>query len=950
MLDLGSLNPPQREAVTYNGGPLLVLAGAGSGKTRVITYRIAHLIERGVEPKRIAALTFTNKAATEMRERVAKLIRNKKAAKELTVSTFHSLGLSILKSERSSLGFPRGFVIYDAADQLGVIRELLRTINIHDRRFDVKAIQSRISLAKNAFVAPEDYQPNEEDEYDEITAEVYPRYQAALRAFAAVDFDDLITESVRLFGEVPSVRERWGSKYRHVLVDEYQDTNRAQLLMVKTFVADHGNLCVVGDDDQSIYSWRGADTRNILQFEKAFPGAHSVVLDQNYRSTPTILEAANAVISNNVDRRGKSLWSDKPSGEKVIAVVAPENETEAQFVAREISSLCADGYRHSDIAVLYRSNIQTKILEEALRLHEVPYRMFGGQQFFERKEVKDLIAYLRVALSDRDEISLRRIINYPSRGIGQTTLARLAEASLARRTSLWSCVSQAAQIDLGSRAITALEAFTRLIEILRNTIETQGPLEATRWLIKQVELFDDLRAASPSLTAAQRRIDNVESLLRSLTRHQENAAGTAALADYLRQLSLESQNEDGNDSGERVTLTTLHGAKGLEFPIVFVIGVEEELLPHARTLMPTATDSVNAAVNPDHACDVSEERRLAYVGITRAMERLYMTRAECRIARGRRRPRTPSRFLLEIPEHLVVQRDIAAEGAVAVETEDLSSFFAQMGASLDPSNSRAEWIFREPHAFNARSWSVLQGGFVSRFVLSAVFQRLSLYRRVRRRPPVRLPIKGKTSTKAGNAKEAADTSKAPDGEDVLAYIVELNSDKWGAPPVKFRKGHVTVKAPPKVKKTKNGFEVQFASRAPIATPAVYKGKVFVSGGFRSKEYHALVASTGASAWSVGLDDDGPSSTACEEDVCVFNTESCTVFALDANTGKQKWSWWLGDPLTSAPTIAKGRVFTSYPAHATANGKPRPPKASHVLALSISRPERSCGRNGWTPTS
>ena len=682
MLDLSSLNPPQREAVTHTGGPLLVLAGAGSGKTRVITYRIAHLIERGVEPSRIAALTFTNKAAAEMRARVAHLLGSKRAAEKLTISTFHSLGLSILKKERGSLGYPRGFVIYDSADQLGVIRELLRTIRVADRRFDVKAIQTRISLAKNAFIAPEDYEPSDVDEYDEIAAEIYPRYQAALRAFAAVDFDDLITETVRLFMDKPTVGARYRSKYRHVMVDEYQDTNRAQLMMVKTLVAEHGNLCVVGDDDQSIYSWRGADTRNILQFEKAFPGAHSVVLDQNYRSTPTILEAANAVIANNVERRGKSLWSDKPKGENVFAVVAPESEMEAQFVAREIGELVANGWRHSDIAVLYRSNIQTKILEEVLRLHDVPYRMFGGQQFFERKEVKDLIAYLRTALSPRDEISLRRILNYPSRGIGQTTLERLATASLARRTTLWDCVSHSADLELGPRPTTALQAFTRLIEALRENIATNGGAPATRWLIGQIELIDDLRSASPSNAAAQRRIDNIESLMRSLTRHQERAAGPAALSDFLRQLSLDSQDDGDKDAGDKVTLTTLHGAKGLEFPVVFLVGAEEELLPHARTLMPSLTDMINAP-NADNACDVSEERRLAYVGITRAMERLYITRAEARLSRGKRRPRVPSRFLLEIPENLVTARDVAAEGAVKVETEDLSSFFAQMGASLD---------------------------------------------------------------------------------------------------------------------------------------------------------------------------------------------------------------------------------------------------------------------------
>jgi DNA helicase-2/ATP-dependent DNA helicase PcrA len=692
VLDLSGLNPPQKEAVVHRGGPLLVLAGAGSGKTRVITYRIAHLIEGGVDPGHIAALTFTNKAASEMRERVGRLVGDRKAASKLTVSTFHSLGLSILKKERDALGFPRGFVIYDSADQLGVIREILRTIHIADRRFDVKAIQTRISLAKNnfersentsgavggsapKFITPAAYSGDEADEYDEITAEVYPRYQAALRAFAAVDFDDLITEVVRLFRTDAEVAGRWRRRFRHLLVDEYQDTNRAQVHMIEALVADHGNLCVVGDDDQSIYSWRGARPKNILEFEREFPGAHVVVLDQNYRSTPSILDAANAVIANNSDRRGKVLWSDKPRGEKVIAVTAPETDSESRFVAREIDELVRGGWRHRDIAVLYRSNIQTKPLEEALRIHQVPYAMIGGQQFFERKEVKDLIAYLRVALSDRDEISLRRIINYPARGIGATTLERLGAESLARRTTLWRCVELADELDLGARQRHALNAFAELMGNLASALDERGAADAVRWLIDAVDLYGDLRAASPSLSAAQRRIDNVESFLRSLERHAERATGRDALSAYLRQLSLDTS-DDKPESGDRVTLTTLHGAKGLEYPVVFLIGAEEELLPHARTLMPRATDAID--LSGEAAVDISEERRLAYVGITRAQEILYITRAETRLARGKRRVRVPSRFLLEIPEELLEHRDVADEAIQPVAADEISSFFSTM--------------------------------------------------------------------------------------------------------------------------------------------------------------------------------------------------------------------------------------------------------------------------------
>ena len=394
------------------GGPLLVLAGAGSGKTRVITFRIAKLLARGVPARAIAALTFTNKAAAEMRERVAALINDRQAASELTICTFHSLGLNILKLERKALGFGRGFVIYDAADQLGCIREILRTIDFRGgRRFDVKAIQTRISLAKNAFITPEQYEPAEGDEYDEITAEVFPRYREALRGYAAVDFDDLITETVRLLDDDEPSRERWSNKFRYVMVDEFQDTNRAQLMMVKHFVAHHNNLVVVGDDDQSIYSWRGADSTNILQFDKMFPGARIVKLEQNYRSTTVILAAANALIANNTQRHDKKLWTSLPGSDLIVHAVASTVDQEAQFVAREIEVLRKQGYSYRDFAVLYRSNMQTKVLEEELRLARVPYVMYGGQQFFERKEVKDVIAYLRLALNDRDEISLRRIIN-----------------------------------------------------------------------------------------------------------------------------------------------------------------------------------------------------------------------------------------------------------------------------------------------------------------------------------------------------------------------------------------------------------------------------------------------------------------------------------------------------------------------------------------------------------
>jgi DNA helicase-2/ATP-dependent DNA helicase PcrA len=463
-----------------------------------------------------------------------------------------------------------------------------------------------------------------------------------------------------------------------VLVDEYQDTNRAQLLMVKVLVADHGNLCVVGDDDQSIYAWRGADTSNILAFESAFPGARVITLEQNYRSTPTILAAANAVIANNPDRRGKTLWSDRRPGAAISVALAPDADGEARFVAAELSRLRSEtSRRHSDFAVLYRSNVQTRPLEEALREAGIPYTIYGGQQFYERKEVKDLIAYLRLALNPRDEISLRRVINVPPRGVGATTVERLGEWAHANAAPMWQALSDCGGI--GSRPRQGIQQFATAVEVLRSALEAGTSVAAaTRRLIADIALYEDIRSGSPSITAAQRRIDNAESLVRSLEQHEQRAPGRSALAEYLRRLSLDTADADATErAGDRVVLTTLHGAKGLEFPIVFLIGMEEELLPHHRTLMPTASD----VSDPEHASDISEERRLAYVGITRAQDQLTITRCAARVVRGKLQPRTPSRFLQEIPRELIEERDVEAEATAPVEVGDLAAFFSTLSST-----------------------------------------------------------------------------------------------------------------------------------------------------------------------------------------------------------------------------------------------------------------------------
>jgi superfamily I DNA/RNA helicase len=604
------------------------------------------------------------------------------------------------------LKMPRGFTIYDGADQLGTLREAMRTSKDMsrdgERRFDVKAILTRISLAKNQFITPEAFEPHDGDDYDFMTQEVYPKYQEALRSAAAFDFDDLIVEPVRLFRDDPEVAARWRERFRYVMVDEYQDTNRAQIKMIEALVEAHGNLTVVGDDDQSIYSWRGADPSNILRFGEMFPGAEIVKLEQNYRSSRTILDAANAVIANNKLRHGKTLWSDHAAGPAIIHAVAQDVEQEAKWIARELLALHEQGKPWDAMAVMYRSNIQSKLLEEQLREHQVPYIMYGGQQFFERKEVKDLIAYLRVAVNPKDELALRRIINYPARGLGATTVARLVERAHAGHANLWDVLKEIARTHepllASARAEEVIDdedvdvvrpdladtelrpqmraAIANLVTcVMRVTValkDGHSVVAAAKSLLDDIKLYDDLRDASPSASAAQRRIDNVEGLLAALERHEAKARGLPALADYLRALSLQSDSGDDRDAREKVVMTTLHGAKGLEFPICFMVGMEEELLPHARTLNPQVTD----VMDPDHATDVSEERRLCYVGITRAQQLLYLTRACTRVSRGKPMVRTPSRFLLEIPDELLDVRDLAEEAAQQVPRDDVKSFFA----------------------------------------------------------------------------------------------------------------------------------------------------------------------------------------------------------------------------------------------------------------------------------
>ncbi len=674
------LNPVQLEAVAHHDGPLLILAGAGSGKTRVITQRMVRLLERGVPARAIVALTFTNKAAGEMRERVAHLLgpKSRASSNALTISTFHSFGLQVLKEERKALG--GAFTIFDQGDAVGAIKECMRSINV-GRNLDAFAVLSRISNAKNAFMN-EDEMP-ELDEYDEVAKLIYPKYQSALRQFRAYDFDDLVCEVSRLWEAKPDVLSRWRERYRYLMVDEYQDTNRAQLKLLRLLAEPHRNICVVGDDDQSIYAWRGADVRNILEFEEHFKGAKVIKLEQNYRSVAPVLAVANAAIAKRTDAKyPKALFTSKSGGDPVEAVIASTPEAEASFVAREARRHTKEGTKAEEIAVLYRSNNQSTLIEAALRENGVPYRLIGGTQFFERKEVKDLLAYAKLVINSYDEISLRRVINYPSRGIGETGLDKLVTGALANGWTLWQAVERADGIDnLPNVTRSGCRALETVIGNARAALGRGETASAMlRGIASEIGLRLDIEVSSPNKDAASRRWGNVEALFATFERRerklhsQEPAQGKDSLGNFLQALMLDFGGDD-EDAKSAVVLSTLHGAKGLEFDVVFFIGLEEGILPHARTLDTKLTDSVPA--------DIEEERRLFYVGVTRAKLKLYLSRSTARVNRGKAMPRTPSRFLLDVPEELLLQREVTDEPSLSTgEMADSANALLAALASL----------------------------------------------------------------------------------------------------------------------------------------------------------------------------------------------------------------------------------------------------------------------------
>ena len=647
---LEGLNPQQQAAVAHHGGPLLVVAGAGSGKTRVLTRRIAYLMaERNVAPFEILAITFTNKAAGEMKERVAALVGNR--AKAMWVSTFHSACVRILRQEAVKLGYSNTFTIYDQADSLRLIQLVMKDLNLDPKRYSARAVQSLISNAKNELQGPADYLDGTHNHFEQTAAEVYAIYQKRLGGANAMDFDDLIMKSVELLRRFPDSRARYRSRFRHVLVDEYQDTNHAQYALIRELVGDDmegipaAELCVVGDADQSIYGFRGATIRNILQFEEDYPSATTILLEQNYRSTQNILSAANAVIAKNESRKEKNLWSEAGSGPLLTGYVAENEHDEAEFVRNEILRLRQEKLSNpGDTAVFYRTNAQSRVFEEVFMRATIPYKVVGGVRFYERKEVKDLLAYLRVIANPDDEVSLRRIINTPKRGIGDRAIDGVSEIALRGGISLWQAMSRINDSDIPARSITAIDSFVSLIIALRTLSEAKTkPSVIAAAVLEQSGLLDELKNSGDPQDEV--RVENLEELVAVAEEYEESEVDEGeeiSLAGFLEDVALVADSDEipeGEDHGGVVTLMTLHTAKGLEFPTVFLTGMEEGVFPHSRSL--------------GEKKELEEERRLAYVGLTRAQRQLYVSRAEYRSAWGAPNYNPASRFLDEIPTEII---------------------------------------------------------------------------------------------------------------------------------------------------------------------------------------------------------------------------------------------------------------------------------------------------------
>lgn len=636
------LNPPQREAVQATDGPLLIMAGAGSGKTRVLTHRIAYLIEKKrVAPWSILAITFTNKAAREMQARVATLIGP--TGQDIWVSTFHSMCVRILRKDIDRIGFTSSFSILDSADQLSVIRNCMKDLNIDTKKFEPKAVQAAIGGAKNELLTPELYEQKIGDYFTDIAAKVYKMYQKRLKSNNSLDFDDLIMSTIQLFKEMPEVLEFYQNKFRFIHVDEYQDTNRAQYMLTRMLADKHHNICVVGDSDQSIYRWRGADITNILNFEGDYPEARTIMLEQNYRSSANILDAANAVIKLNTGRKPKKLWTDQGAGDLINIYQADSEHDEGYFVTGEIRKNVQSGSKFEEHAILYRTNAQSRVIEEILIKSDIPYQIVGGIKFYDRKEIKDLLAYLKLVSNPADDNSLLRIINVPKRGIGDTTIGKLSEEAFRRGTSIYDVLGNLQGVDISGRTEAQLYEFREIIDNLTQMVDYLSVTELTEKMLELTQYRIDLQREKTLESTA--RLENIDEFL-SVTMDFEKRNEDKTLVAFLTDLaliadidSMDKADEKGNAvAKDSVVLMTMHSAKGLEFPVVFIIGMEESIFPHSR------------ALNDNE--ELEEERRLAYVGITRAEKQLFLTSARMRTLYGRTNANMPSRFLQEVPDHV----------------------------------------------------------------------------------------------------------------------------------------------------------------------------------------------------------------------------------------------------------------------------------------------------------
>ncbi len=662
------LNPPQQKAVYHTEGALLILAGAGSGKTQVVTTRIVHLLkDKRVPAENILAVTFTNKAAKEMRERVSGMAGS--LADGIVISTFHSLGVRILRRDIRALGFKPNFSIYSSSDQAGVLRQAMRERDIDPKVIDPDLILWKISGLKNRLISASEFKPSGDDRIELAAAAVYPRYQELLKGFNAIDFDDIIMLSVKLLNNNAAILSHWQERFRYIMVDEYQDTNASQYLMISLLAKKYGNICVVGDDDQSIYGWRGAEVQNILNFEHDYQNCTVIKLEQNYRSTSSILDAANSVIKNNPVRTDKSLWSAVGRGREIDLIVAQDEDEEA---SRIIETMMMEQYREklswSDFAILYRSNAQSRVFEEKLRMERIPCVVVGGQQFYERKEVKDAIAYLRVIDNPGDEASLLRIINFPRRGIGDTTMLRLNQWSMERDIPLFEAMQRVGEIpEMSESSKKTVKAFHTMMQEVIAGFDPRYRLGAqVNALFNRLRIEDEIYRTLNDVSQAKKRIENIEQIVNSLAIFEEKNP-RAGLSEFLERISLmdEQESDDDKEHGKNaVTLMSLHSSKGLEFEHVYLVGMEEDLLPHKRS------------VEEDPHC--AEERRLCYVGITRARKHLTISRCLTRRKYGSIEERHPSRFLAEIPGHLLnlTSADAATDNKDSAEIAE--DFFARM--------------------------------------------------------------------------------------------------------------------------------------------------------------------------------------------------------------------------------------------------------------------------------